>query len=61
MELILRLLVRSLNQYSNVIRYFVFIHKEQNYRCYLAYIQLYYFWLFCLFSGSKLDICMRQK
>jgi len=42
-------------------RCFVYIHKEQNYRCLVAdiHVQRYYFWLFCLNSGSKPCICMR--
>jgi len=46
-----------------MIRFFVYIHKEQNYRYKLADIQRYYmyFCLFCLNSESKPGICMRKK
>jgi len=40
---------------------FVYIHKEQNYRCLFADIQRYYFWLFCLKSGSLPGSYMRWK
>jgi len=54
----------SIIQYSNMIHFLVFIHvhTEQNYCVKLVDIHWYYFWLFCLNSGSKpISACLKSN